>query len=71
MLNCLLNDKESLFIAPTFFKELISTISTSYTSLDAIETELDAEAPCYDLQGRRVSADYHGVVIQRGIKFMK
>ena len=30
-----------------------------------------ASAPCYDLQGRRVSADYHGVVIQRGIKFMK
>lgn len=24
-----------------------------------------------ELQGRRVSADYHGVVIQRGIKFMK
>ena len=64
-------DNKHTQFAPTFFKELISTISTSYTSLDAIETELDAEAPCYDLQGRRVSADYHGVVIQRGIKFMK
>lgn len=64
-------DNKHTQFAPTFFKELISAISNSYTSLDAIETELDAEAPCYDLQGRRVGADYHGVVIQRGIKFMK
>lgn len=64
------NEKHSKF-APTFFIQLITVIGDSYASIATVESDLDTDAPCYDLQGRQVSSDYHGVVIQRGRKFMK
>ena len=37
-----------------------------------IETpDLDSDAPMYDILGRRVGTDYHGIVIQAGKKWLK
>lgn len=64
-------DNKHTQFAPTFFTQLISAISDSYASIEVIESKLDTDAPYYDLQGRRVGKNYHGVVIQHGRKFMK
>lgn len=63
-------DKHSQF-ALIFFKDMIDAINNSYNVLEAIEIKFDADAPCYDLQGHQVSVDFHGIVIQRGQKYIK
>ena len=40
-----------------------------FVEVDKKTPELDREAPMYDIQGRRVSDSYRGVVIQNGRKF--
>ncbi len=64
------DNKHTQFAIPFFLKAL-AVINGSLTDLDAIEIQLDTDAPCYDLQGRRVGEDYHGIVIQGGRTFMK
>ena len=44
--------------------------SASIESVAVDKTTLDENAPMYNLQGRRVGAEYKGVVIQNGRKFI-
>lgn len=64
------SNKHTQFAIP-FFLNALKAIQGSLVDLDVIEIQLDADAPCYDLQGRRVGEDYHGIVIQGGRTFMK
>lgn len=64
-------DNKHTQFAPTFFIDLLATIEDTYLGIENVKAELDNDAPCYDLQGRRVDANYHGIVIQRGRKYMK
>ena len=41
------------------------------TEIEKVEVELDLNAPMYDVLGRKVNADYHGIVIQNGKKFIR
>jgi hypothetical protein len=48
----------------------IEELETIDTGINAITTdEFDVTKPAYDLSGRRVNSDYHGIVIQNGRKF--
>ena len=48
----------------------IEELETIDTGINAITTEeFDVTKPAYDLSGRRVNGDYHGIVIQNGRKF--
>lgn len=40
-------------------------------AIENVEYHLDVNAPMYDLLGRQVSEDYHGIVIQNGHKFIR
>ena len=61
------DNKHTQFAIP-FFASVLEIINGSLTDLDVIETQLDVDAPCYDLQGRQVGEDYRGIVIQGGRK---
>ena len=41
------------------------------TEIEKVEVELDVNAPMFDVLGRKVNADYHGIVIQNGKKFIR
>jgi len=51
--------------------ELCPTVMTLSSNIKDISITLDPNAPMYNLNGQRVSATYHGVVIQNGRKFVK
>ena len=41
------------------------------TSIQVVAVTLDPDAPMYDVLGRKVGADYKGIVIQNGHKFVR
>lgn len=48
---------------------LISVNGKDAASINAIKTDMDANAPAYNLKGQRIDAGYRGVVIRNGKKF--
>lgn len=64
-------DNKHTQFALSYFINAELAINHSLTHDDVIEIKLDTDAPCYDLQGRRVGEDYHGIVIQGGRTFKK
>lgn len=60
--------------APQFFKSFGLQVLQVYrqaTGIDAVHSATVADAPCYDMQGNKVGADYHGIVISNGHKYIK
>ena len=53
-------------IAPKF-----SVIFPEPQGIENVTVELNLNAPMFDMTGRQVSDDYHGVVIQNGHKFIR
>ncbi len=47
------------------------TPDTGILTIDGDASEMSATAPRYDLQGRRVDANYRGVVVQGGRKYLQ
>lgn len=57
---------------PKAYLRSVTVTTTSATGIEKVETiDLNADAPLYNLAGQRVSADYKGVVIQNGKKFVQ
>lgn len=58
---------------PISGKELVSENCTSggTTAIQHVSATLDINAPMFDILGRKVNADYKGIVIQNGQKFIR
>ena len=63
-------DKEGVMIPEIKNCYLISINGKDAASVNAIKSDLDANAPAYNVAGQRVSADYRGVVIKNGKKLL-
>lgn len=57
---------------PISGKELVSeNCSGGTTAIQHVNATLDLNAPMFDILGRKVNADYKGIVIQNGQKFIR
>ena len=58
---------------PISGKELVSENCTSggTTAIQHVNATLDLNAPMFDILGRKVNADYKGIVIQNGQKYIR
>ena len=62
---------EALTVLPVGWKGTVYAIWESIsTSVDNVRWELDITAPMYDLLGRQVDANYRGIIIQNGNKYL-
>ncbi len=52
-------------------KTLVKENCNASTNIQLVVEKLDLNAPMYDVLGRKVNADYHGIVIQNGKKFIR
>ncbi len=56
---------------PIAGKTLVSENCNSGTAIQNVTVTLDLNAPMFDVLGRKVNADYHGIIIQNGKKFIR
>ena len=56
---------------PIAGKTLVSENCNSGTAIQNVTVTLDLNAPMFDVLGRKVNADYRGIIIQNGQKFIR
>lgn len=54
-----------------FYPLTTTTVPTGIDEVNTTAKSLDVNQPMYDLNGRRVGADYKGVVVQKGLKVLR
>lgn len=52
-------------------KVCVSVPSGETTAVEAVEAELDLNAPMFNVLGQQVNKEYKGIVIQNGVKYLR
>ena len=61
---------EALTVLPVGYKGTVYAIWNTTTDVENVRPALNTEAPMYDVLGRLVDANYRGIVLQNGNKYL-